>query len=816
MGRSNNRFLSVLAVLVASIGFGAFAPRVGAAPHGAGSLDPSFGEGGRVFASSVAEASPGDFGAAAREPNGDLVVESRYRGIAEEPVREIQLRTPGGALVPSFGEGGRVAIEGEEGTGVAVLSDGDIVIGTTFCGGARSVAEMLEPDGAKAAGFGSDGCGPEAYFTPKLVTVDPQGRILVSGSGAYCPPCGKDEFRKNQVDVARLLPDGSLDASFGEDGVVGTSTSLGLEGESSGEQIAQPGLGATAEGGVVFGAGQDLIRLEPDGSPDPGYGKGGIAPRPAGTRALVVEPDGSVATVTSDSERGQTVSKLTPTGAPDPSFGTAGVLSLSPRIESTVEVIARSPGGGYVIGGQEAAAAGCRECTATPFLERVTASGLPDPSYGKNGIAVLDLPVARVPEPFTQGALVVGPEGSGVVFGKDHDSDALAIGLTASGAPDESFGKGGTLLEHHDQEVQLAPTGLALAPGGGLTLSTERFTAPGDSTGFQVAFGVDGKQHRRPGGAATVETLSHGTIASVGARGVAIWEGNEPKNAHALRSAAPNGLPIKEYGKNGRAKFPEGFVAEGITAAPGGGVLAFGVFERRTMAAFRIGPDGNPVRRFGDDGMVTLAFSHATSTAYAGLVEADGDVVITGQAGGHFVAARLRPDGRLDRGYGRGGRVRVHLHGSTAGGLIAASEGGVVIDALKVKEARYVSAGLLRLDSRGRLVRSFGRHGVVGAVAERQPLALFAGGGRIVVVNDPRFEKGHSGGGVELRSYKPDGSVDRAFGKRGVRFFGAGTDEEHVFTPAAAVQQAGGKVVVAGTARDGRQARAELLRFLLR
>jgi uncharacterized delta-60 repeat protein len=815
MGRSSNRVLSALALLVVLIGGVAFAPHANAAPRGPGSLDPSFGEGGHVFTATVAEASPAEFGAAARDPNGDLVVESRYRGTSEEPVREIQLRTPDGTLVPSFGEGGRVAVEGEEGTGVAVLSDGDIVVGTTICGGTTSMVEMLEPSGAKAASFGKDGCGPEADFTPKLVTVDPQGRILVSGSGYYCPPCGKDDLRKNQLDIARLLPDGSLDGSFGEDGVVGTSTSLGLEGESSSEQIAQPGIGATAEGGVVFGVGDDLIRLEPDGSPDPGYGKGGIAPRPAGTRALVVEPDGSVAAVTSDSERGQTVSKLTPTGAPDPSFGTAGVLSLSPRIESTVEVIARSPGGGYLIGGQEAAAAGCRECVETPFLERVTASGQPDPSYGKNGIAVLDLPVPRVPEPFTQRALVVDPEGSAVVFGKDHDSDALAIGLTTSGTPDESFGSGGALVEHHDQQVQLGAAGLALPPGGGLTMSTERFTTPGDPTGFQIEFDADGKQLRKSGVAA-VETLSHGTIASVGARGVAIWEGNDPGHSHALRSAGANGLPIKGYGKNGRAKFPEGFVAEEVAAAPGDGVLAVGVFEHRTMAAFRIGPGGNPVRRFGDDGLVTLAFPHASSAAYAGLVEADGDVVVTGQAGGHFVAARLLPDGRLDRSYGRGGRVHVDLRGSTAGGLIAASGGGVVIAALKVEEARYVAAGLLRLDSRGRLVRSFGRRGVVRAVAERQPLALFTGGGRIVVVNDPLFEKGHRGGGVELRSYKPDGSVDRAFGKRGVRFFGAGTDEEHVFTPAAAVQQPSGKVVVAGTARDGRRARAELLRFLVR
>jgi hypothetical protein len=54
------------------------------------------------------------------------------------------------------------------------------------------------------------------------------------------------------------------------------------------------------------------------------------------------------------------------------------------------------------------------------------------------------------------------------------------------------------------------------------------------------------------------------------------------------------------------------------------------------------------------------------------------------------------------------------------------------------------------------------------------------------------------------------------FGRRGVRLYGASAGEEHAFTPGAAVQQADGKVVVAGTAREDRRTKAELLRFLIR
>jgi len=808
---------AALAVVAVLIGAGAFVPRAGAAP-GPGSLDPSFGDGGSVFAKTVSESAPGEFAAAAREPDGDLVVETRYTGVAEEPVREIQLRTPTGSLVRSFGEDGRVRIERGEGAGLAVLGNGDIAVGTNICGGESSFLQVLEPSGAPAANFGGDGCAPEGGgLRPIHIAVDPQGRILVSGRSQYCPPCEKDTLGREQIVVTRLLPDGTVDESFGADGRVGTQTELGLEGVTANGGLAQPGIGATADGGVVFGAGSDLIRLGPDGSLDPAYGTGGIAPAPSGTRALVVEPDGSVAAVTSESQRGQGVSKLTPAGVPDPGFGTAGTLSLSPRIESSAELIAAAPGGGYLVAGKTVAPPGCyRRCASSPFLERITASGQPDGSFGTGGVAPFDLPAPGGKKPFTQRALVVDPDGSTLVVGSDPRRDAIAFARTPSGATEETFGKDGTLIESHRQQVQLAPTGLALTRDDSLALSNERFTAPGDPIGFRADFTADGRQSRRPGGAPIVRTSGNGESVPLGAHGVAIWAGNEERGSHALQSAGPGGHPIESFGENGRAKFPKGFAAEGIAPAPDGGVLAFGVFEHKALAAFRVGPNGRPVRGFGDDGLATLPISRTPSVAYAGLVEDDGAVVLSGRANERFVVVRFLADGRLDPHYGRGGRVRGLPGGSAAGGLIAPSGGGVVIDALKVVEARYVSAGLVRLDSRGRLDRTFGDHGFVRAVSERHPLDLFTGGGRIVLVSDPIYEKGHKGGGVELRSYKADGDVDRAFGNGGVRFFGAGSDEEHVFTPAAAVQQTDGKVVVAGTARDGNRAKAELLRFLIR
>src|SRR6185312_8244046 len=293
------------------------------------------------------------------------------------------------------------------------------------------------------------------------------------------------------------------------------------------------------------------------------------------------------------------------------------------------------------------------------------------------------------------------------VVGSNYGQDAYAGGWTAAGAPDASFGEGGALVEHHEQPAQLEPTGFALTRGGGLTVVSQRSSAPGLITGFKVDFDADGKQLRAPNGAAAVETLAHGAIAPLGGRGVAIWTGNESRPARVLHSAGPDGLPLKGFGKNGTANFPAGFVAEQIVSAPGGGVFAIGSVAAKkstTMAVYRLGANGRPVPGFGRDGLAKVTFPGASGTAFAGLVEADGDIVVTGAVNDGVGAARLLPSGKLDKHFGHRGRARGLLAGA-AGTLIAPWHGGVVIAAGSGRLAK----GLIRLDARGLLVRGFGK-----------------------------------------------------------------------------------------------------------
>jgi uncharacterized delta-60 repeat protein len=433
MGWSSKRISVGLGVLIALTCVGALTPPTGVAAR------PS------------RETSPSRFRSVAREPNGDLVLEVLHRTSGRDQVREIEMRKPRGALDPSFGKGGRVKVEG--GVGLATLGDGDVLVGAHRCDGAGSSAELLDPSGSRVTSFGTNGCGPGVGFPESFLTTDAQGRILLAGSRTYCPPCGKDTVMRVEADVARLLPNGSRDPAFGQKGVVGTHANLGVE-SSAFEDFTPKSLGATADAGVVLGVSGELFRLEEGGAPEQSYGSGGVVETHGAVESLVVEADGSTVLAISDSKHGAYLRKLTPTGAPDPSFGKGGTATLPLRTDTHLETIAPFPGGGYLIGGDMAPAQDCHKpCAAAPFLARVTASGQPDPTYGKRGVALLHLPVPRRHWTAAVQGLLVGSDGSAVVVGNDAGRDAYASAWTSTGAPLTSFGKAGAIVEQHHEQA---------------------------------------------------------------------------------------------------------------------------------------------------------------------------------------------------------------------------------------------------------------------------------------------------------------------------------------------------------------------------
>jgi uncharacterized delta-60 repeat protein len=243
-----------------------------------GSLDPTFGSGGQVATTFTA---PGGgvtamVHAVAPQPDGKLVVvgiESWLTSLSGTSVRTYQgivvRYNANGSLDATFGSGGIANTAVATGTastgtitrdfGVAIYpiagttNDGKIVVvgntGQVSAGGGGTVQALVErynPDGSLDTTFGG-GAGYvtigslHSIFTAgdavTAVGLASDGKLILAGEGSDSASL-----------VARLNPDGSLDASFGNGGLV--STAIGAA-NPNGQTSQFDGLAIQSDGRIV-------------------------------------------------------------------------------------------------------------------------------------------------------------------------------------------------------------------------------------------------------------------------------------------------------------------------------------------------------------------------------------------------------------------------------------------------------------------------------------------------------------------------------------------------------------------------------------
>ena len=171
-----------------------------------GALDTTFGAGGIA----TVDFGGTEFGEAiARQADGRVLVAGRSSAGGAVVAR---LRATG-ALDPDFGSGGRVMLPGGGSlSAVLVQPDRNIVVAGNAGGSAMMTVTRLKPDGSLDATFGSGGTTTVAFGSLANLLGGaarrPDGKIVIAG---YTQD-GED------VAVARLNADGSLDATFGAAG----------------------------------------------------------------------------------------------------------------------------------------------------------------------------------------------------------------------------------------------------------------------------------------------------------------------------------------------------------------------------------------------------------------------------------------------------------------------------------------------------------------------------------------------------------------------------------------------------------------------
>src|SRR5262249_38376814 len=295
----------VLAVLACAV----FATRASAlAP---GDFDPSFASGG-TFIQPLGEGTrPGAMlNAVAMQADGKIVV----TGVASGSKEVVARLNPDGTLDPAFGNGGKVLTTFGTGSSdlpspqaLAIGPDGKIVIGGFVSG--RLLLARLNADGSFDAAFGSNGVvvtqlgeGTNPYSGAFAVALQPDGRIL-TGGGA------RTSGNHGAVLVARWNTDGSLDSSFGTNGKATPQLGEGANADSGVTNLAlQPDgkiviAGSATDTDATQGDAALVARLDGDGTGlDASFGTGGKVLGRLGLtssditrpRGLALQPDGKI------------------------------------------------------------------------------------------------------------------------------------------------------------------------------------------------------------------------------------------------------------------------------------------------------------------------------------------------------------------------------------------------------------------------------------------------------------------------------------------------------------------------------------------
>jgi uncharacterized delta-60 repeat protein len=259
--------------------------------------------------------------------------------------------------------------------------------------------------------------------------------------------------------------------------------------------------------------------------------------------------------------------------------------------------------------------------------------------------------------------------------------------------------------------------------------------------------------------------------------------------------------------------------ATGVAIQGDGRIVAAGTAGFNQFAVARYQADGNPDSTFGGDGTVITSFSggRREEAAQGVVVQADGRIVVAGWSWSQsprFALARYQTDGNLDPTFGGDGKVITNFDGCCehAQDLALQANGKIV-----VVGTAGPGFGVARYRTDGSLDTAFGGDGMVttnltphswsfdwaNAVAiqpDGRILAAGEAGSPHYVLSSSQGDEQRRGGQMALVRYRPNGTLDPAFGGDGKVMTNI---TPKIDTANDVAIQANGKIVAAGTVGEG-------------
>ncbi len=347
-----------------------------------------------------------------------------------------------GSLDYSFGEGGKVISKNFGNCySMALQHDSKVVCGGALFNidtGFRLVRYLIS--GNIDTSFGKQGIADitfsETSYAMGGIKIQDDQKIVIGGWGY-----------KNGIPtfvVARCLPDGSLDESFGRNGIADTSIGIG---ESASAVGIQPD-GKILVSGWYYPSSYITLRYNTNGSLDKSFGNGGVVFTDFGTldtepRCISVLPDNKIL-IGGDGGYNPLnflLLRYLPDGSLDNSFGNKGktVTDFGPGGDYLTAMALQSDGKIVVTGTSN------YNNSDNMALARYESNGILDTSFGQAGKVTCKF----IGLYSKASGVLVQNDGKIIINGwtfDDVDANFAMVRYLSNGAPDSSFGNSSQVI----------------------------------------------------------------------------------------------------------------------------------------------------------------------------------------------------------------------------------------------------------------------------------------------------------------------------------------------------------------------------------
>lgn len=256
--------------------------------------------------------------------------------------------------------------------------------------------------------------------------------------------------------------------------------------------------------------------------------------------------------------------------------------------------------------------------------------------------------------------------------------------------------------------------------------------------------------------------------------------------------------------------------AANVIVQPDGKIFQIGSIKQNDYSDFvviRYKSDGSLDPSFGNSGIAVTSFQNRSDKAVAGILQADGKIVVAGNSDADFALVRLNADGSLDSTFGIEGKTITSLGVGydEVSSLILQQDGKIIVSGnvwhqcITCVTNEIPAYALVRYQANGNLDSTFGLYGKLLALYGQNSYefsysSTTQSDGKLLLASTFNYNcySDYYGGlycesALQLTRHNSDGSLDPTFGDHGKVI-----DESYLWFPSSMAVQKDGKIIVTG------------------